>query len=67
MPKWEKGGRIDDPMVVIGFIAAGDVVFHNHKPQNASWLQNWNIRTIMVETRRGAFSLALPAKRNPIQ
>lgn len=67
MPKWEKGGCVRDPEVVLGFILAGDVIFHNHKPQNAAWLQNWNVRTIIVEARRGAFSLALPVKRNPVQ
>lgn len=65
MAKWERGGRIDDPRVVIDFILAGDVVFNGHKPQNAGWLQNWTISQIKRETGRGMFFLALPTERNP--
>jgi hypothetical protein len=61
--KWVKGGRIDDPSVVISFILAGDVVFHGHKPQNAGWLQNWTISQIKRETGRGVFAIALPFER----
>ncbi|MBD7992877.1 hypothetical protein WH297_05890 [Ochrobactrum vermis] len=59
--KWIKGGRIDDPQIVIDFILAGDVVFNGHKPQNAGWLQNWSISQIKRETGMGRFFIALPA------
>lgn len=67
MPKWEKGGRIDDPRTVINFILEGDVVFDGHKPQNSGWLQNLSIREIVNRTRHGYFSIALPTKRNAPQ
>ena len=63
MAKWERGGRINDPRMVIDFILAGDVVFNGHKPQNAGWLQNWSISQIKRETSRGGFFIALPAER----
>lgn len=61
MAKWIKGGRIDDPEIVISFILRGDVVFHAGKPQNSGWLQNWSISQIKRETGRGGFYIALPS------
>jgi hypothetical protein len=61
MAKWVKGGRLDDPEIVIGFILRGDVVFHAGKPQNSGGLQNWSISQIKRETGRGGFSIAIPS------
>jgi len=67
MAKWERGGRIDDPAVVISFILAGGVVFNGHKPQNAGWLQNWSISQIKRDTDMGRFYIAIPTDRNDPQ
>jgi hypothetical protein len=67
MSKWEKGGRMDDPMMVISFIIAGEPIFDGHKVQNAGWAQNWSVREIIRRTRMGHFYIALPSKRNPVE
>ncbi|MFC6487315.1 hypothetical protein [Nitratireductor sp. GCM10026969] len=67
MAKWERGGRIHDPMMVIDFIMTGDVVFNGNKPQNAGWLQNWSISQIKRETAMGRFFIALPVNREKPQ
>lgn len=64
-PKWTKGGRIDDPQVVIDFILAGQPIFERHKVQNSGWTQNYSIHEIVRRTRMGHFFIALPAHLIP--
>lgn len=58
MPKWSKGDRITDPMVALALIVGGQVVFWNHKPQNAAWIRSMQLQTIITAVRSGAIYYA---------
>lgn len=58
--KWVKGERIKDVKAAYDAIADDEVVFHNHKPQNSGWLQNWSISQIRREVMGGRLFKALP-------
>jgi len=58
--KWLKGERIRHPVTACYAIINGDVLFHNHKPQNAGWLQNWSISQIRREVMSGRLFVAQP-------
>jgi len=60
MGKWIKGDRIKHPVTAADAIINGETLFHNHKPQNAGWLQNWSIVTIRREVSAGRLFLAIP-------
>lgn len=63
MAKWDKGGRIDDPMVALSFIVAGEPIFDGDKCQNAGWTQCWQVYEVIRRTRRGFLHIALPKSR----
>lgn len=58
--KWIKGERIKHPVTACDAIINGEVLFHNHKPQNSGWLQNWSISQIRREVMGGRLFLAQP-------
>jgi hypothetical protein len=63
-PKWIKGPRIKDPLIVVSLIDKGEPVFMGHKCQNASWARGWQIGMIINTARRGDFFYALPNREN---
>ena len=64
MAKWSRGNRISDPMVAIALIVGGQVVFWNHKDQNAGWLRSMQIQTIMQAVRSGIIYHALEREQS---
>ena len=60
MSKWIKADRIKHPVTACDAILNGEVLFHNHKPQNAGWLQNWSLSQIRREVSAGRLFLAVP-------
>lgn len=60
MRKWARGDRITDFHEVIDRIVACEIIFHHEKPQNSGWLQGWQLRAIINDTRRGLFYRAIP-------
>jgi hypothetical protein len=60
MKKWARGDRITDHHEVIDRIMDGEIVFHHQKPQNSGWLQSWQLRAIVNDTKRGLFYRAHP-------
>lgn len=59
MAKWIKGDRITDTKAAYDAIADEAVLFHNHKPQNSGWLQNWSISQIRREVMGGRLFYAI--------
>lgn len=59
MAKWVKGDRITDMKDAYDAIAGQKVLFHNHKPQNSGWLQNWSLSQIRREVSAGRLFYAI--------
>jgi len=60
--KWLKGEAILDPERAVLIIMNGGTIFHNHKPQNPGWSQNWSVSQIRREALSKRLFEAIPAK-----
>lgn len=66
MRKWEKGDRIRHPVTACDAILNGEVLFHNHKPQNPGWLQNWSLSQIKREVMSGRLFKAIQTEEQAL-
>lgn len=53
MARYTKGDRITDPIEALSHILDGDVIFWNHKAQNAAWMSGMTLRAIVGGVRNG--------------